>query len=166
MDVAETILACVLTVALLWFLQSAYNPLWDIWARWPRSIEASHLDAKFEGLIRFGQPGAGILLISVAASDSVAFQKASPPGSSEFHLTIKPETEVGERAALSLGGEDHLQVCPDQPGFLVSCSEPARLEAFTREVLRSLRHSPDERYSVVFHGPTDAEAINEYYGLR
>jgi hypothetical protein len=166
--VTEIILVCLLLTAVLWFLPSRYNPVWEVWARWPRTLAASDLSAKFDGLIRFGQPGSGISLASKGTRDIVSFSKMSGPGSGEFSLLVHSEMppEIGGSASLVLGENGHLDRKSNEPGYTVSSVDPARLEALTREIIRSLRHSPDERYRVVFRGPSDARAVNEYFGLN
>lgn len=164
----EIILICALVVTVLWFFQSAYNPLWEIWAQWPRTLAASDLSAKFDGLIRFGQPGAGISLASREKHDTVSFSKTRGPGSGEFCLSVCSEEQprLAELASLALGENGHLEQRSGEPAFVVSTTEPSRLEALTRELVRELHHSPDERYRVVFRGPSDTDAVNEYFGLE
>ena len=159
----DIVLMFALGFVLLWFLQSEHNPLWDVWARWPRTLEASELTPKFDGLIRFGQPGSGISLTSAAHQHTVSFVKTSGPESGEFQLTL-PLDEAVPFVEPTLG--QGIQILRGESGFIVSSVDPARLEGLARQILRNLGHTLTERYRVDAHGPTDWSAVYDYFGLR
>jgi hypothetical protein len=162
--------ATILGVA---FFFSRFNPLWSAIERWPRTLERQDLTAKFDGMIRFSNPGSRLDLCEVNSHDVLSFIKRTPAGESGLVLRICARAlpvDLGEilvsHASLAFPASSELVPEAVAGEFRIKYSSPGALEALTRAVAEALEHPPGSRYRASTTGPTDDDAINEYFGLN
>ena len=156
----------------LWFLNSNANPLWKIIEQWPRTLDRQELFAKFDGMIRFGMPGASLIFQETSSGDRISFIKTSPTGESRLVLAIESQSthsdlrdSIEQHAQLALG-RGH-QLCPsaEPNSYEVQCDDPAVLVGLLRKLAELLAHDPTARYRARSKGPSDWNEVREYFGI-
>ena len=148
---------------------SNLNPLWGLWERWPRILDKQNLHGKFDGLIRFGVPGARCSFTEVDTDSSFSFIKESPAGQTGVLLDVRANSLPVDLASL-LERQSALALpagaCVAQgsaPGeFHLHGAESAELVAIAHKVAVALGHSSSSKYRCHTTGPNDAKAISEF----
>lgn len=162
-----------------WILNSDRSPLWRAIDRRPRRLEAAELTERFDGLVRFGLEGAFLGIRERRSGEEVRFVKRLDPPGFSFDVridTAQPESELQGRidnAITPLGvrmGATFVRRNDSNPGIAMHLSgealgDPVALEGFASLLIRCLGHPDEARYRILFEGPSDQEAVREYFGL-
>jgi hypothetical protein len=146
-----------------------------------KTLEKCRLSEKFHGLIRFGENESFLALKSLQTGDFVSFTKCVPDNSQHWyfevsllgpHVSSKVIDEIRPRLAI-ITSELRINGTVNHEGDLVYFSlagtglmDHNALEGFARLLLKALGHGDFSKCRVTSEGPTNWEAVKEYYQLK